>query len=187
VLADDHLNTFEGGLENGTLSTSGRLGGINSYKETTESLALVKKRKQEEAKMKQMRNTVGKLFRDHHFTISDSDRQILAQFIADPRSFLDNDAELALDLKLLREKRTLQVLERQMIGAVHIENLDKKDLERAGVSKREYDIIRKLIKLDENMFAVRINDQSPYTYTVDLSKYQDDKIPQDCKEMLFRP
>lgn len=107
MLADDHLNTFEGGLENGTLSTSGRLGGINSFKETTESLALVKKRKQEETKMKQMRNTVGKLFRDHHFTISDSDRQILAQFIADPRSFLDNDAELALDLKLLREKRTL--------------------------------------------------------------------------------
>ena len=64
-----------------------------------------------------------------------------------------------------------------MIGAVHLDSLDKKDLERAGVSRREYDIIRKLIKLDENIFAVRINDQSPYTYTVDLSKYQDDKIP----------
>ena len=78
VLADDHLNTFEGGLENGSLSTSGRLGGINSFKETTESLALTKQKKQEEAKMKQMRNTVGKLFRDHHFTISDADREILA-------------------------------------------------------------------------------------------------------------
>ena len=52
VLADDHLNTFEGGLANGSLSTSGRQGGINSYKETTESLALVKQRKQEEEKMK---------------------------------------------------------------------------------------------------------------------------------------
>jgi hypothetical protein len=163
------------------------MGGINSYKETTESLELVKQRKRDEIKMKQMRNTVGKLFRDHHSQVNDPDRQILSQFIADPRSFLDNDAELALDLKLLREKRTLQVLERQMIGAVHIDSLDRKDLERAGVSKREYDIIRKLLKLDENIFAVRINEQSPYTYTVDLSKYQDDKIPQDCKEMLFRP
>tara|TARA_B110000285_G_C15135933_1_gene626907 strand:- start:3365 stop:3688 length:324 start_codon:yes stop_codon:yes gene_type:complete len=107
VLAEDHLNTFEGGLANGVLDQNGRLGGINSYKETTESLELVRQRKQEETKMKQMRNTVGKLFRDHHFTISDSDRDILSQFLADPRSFLDNDAELALDLKLLREKRTL--------------------------------------------------------------------------------
>jgi len=74
-----------------------------------------------------------------------------------------------------------------MVGAIHIENLDKKDLERAGVSRREYDIIRKLIKLDADIFAVRINESSPYTYTVDLSKYQEEKIPQDCKEMLFRP
>ena len=134
-----------------------------------------------------MRNTVGKLFRDYHFPITDADREILSQFIAEPRSFLDDDAELALDLKMLQEKRKLQNLERQMVGAIHIENLDKKDLERAGVSRREYDIIRKLIKLDADIFAVRINESSPYTYTVDLSKYQEEKIPQDCKEMLFRP
>ena len=67
-------------------------------------------------------------------------------------------------------------------------NLSKKDLDRAGVSQREYDLIKKLLELDEDIFAVRTGlDYSPYTYTVDLSKYDDKKIPQDCKEMLFRP
>lgn len=78
VLAEDHLNTFEAGTANGILATNGRLGGINGFKETTESLELIKKRKQEEAKMKQMRNTVGKLFRDYHFPITDADREILS-------------------------------------------------------------------------------------------------------------
>jgi len=52
VLATDHLNTFEGGLSNGIFESNGRQAGINSYKETTESLELVKKRKQEEERMK---------------------------------------------------------------------------------------------------------------------------------------
>lgn len=58
-----------------------------------------------------------------------------------------------------------------MIGEANLEKLDKADLEKAGVSRREYDIIRKLVKLDASIFDVRINDKSPYTYTVDLSKY----------------
>ena len=32
-----------------------------------------------------------------------------------------------------------------------------------------------------------INSPSPYQYVVDLSKYDKQKIPQDCKEMLYRP
>lgn len=135
-----------------------------------------------------MRNTVGKLFKEFHYPISDQDREILRQFIIEPRTFLDNDAELALDLKLLQEKRKLQILERQLVGEVHLEKLDKKDLERCGVTRREFDIIKKLLKLDPEIFAVRLGpESSPYTYTVDLSKYQDTKIPQDCKEILFRP
>jgi hypothetical protein len=135
-----------------------------------------------------MRNTVGKLFSEHHHPISDQDREILRQFITEPRTFLDNDAELALDLKLLQEQRKLQILERQLVGEVHLEKLDKKDLERCGVTRREFDIIKKLLKLDPEIFAVRLGpESSPCTYTVDLSKYQDTKIPQDCKEVLFRP
>ena len=75
-----------------------------------------------------------------------------------------------------------------MIGTQHFLNLTKKDLESSGVSQREYDIIKKLLELDPDIFAVRIGlDYSAYTYTVDLSKYENKKIPQDCKEMLYRP
>ena len=48
-----------------------------------------------------------------------------------------------------------------------------KDLERCGVSKREFDLIKKLMKLDNQIFAVKeFKLSSPYTYTVDLSKYE---------------
>lgn len=49
-------------------------------------------------------------------------------------------------------------------------------------------MIKKLMKLDNQMFAVKeFKDSSPYTYIVDLSKYDQSSIPQDCKEILFRP
>jgi hypothetical protein len=120
-----------------------------------------------------MRNTIGKLFRDYHCPILEKDREILQQFFANPRSFLDFSAELALDLKLLQEKRKLEITERRLIGNQHFMKLTKKDLEKCGVSQREFDIIKKLLELDPEMFAVRTGlDTSPFTYTVDLSKYE---------------
>jgi hypothetical protein len=74
------------------------------------------------------------------------------------------------------------------MNTYHIANVTDKDLERAGVSKREFDMIKKLLKLDNQIFAVKeFKDSSPFTYIVDLSKYDQNKIPQDCKEILFRP
>ena len=45
-------------------------------------------------------------------------------------------------------------------------------------------IMDPLIFMDKNVMT---NTPSPYDYVVDLSKYEKTKIPQDCKEMLFRP
>lgn len=75
------------------------------------------------------------------------------------------------------------------MGIEHINNVTPKDLENAGVNKREYDIIKKLMKMDPQIFEIKEfnTNISPYTYTVDLSKYDKIKIPQDCKEILMRP
>lgn len=74
------------------------------------------------------------------------------------------------------------------MNTYHIEQVTDKDLERCGVSKREFDLIKKLMKLDNQIFTVKeFKDSSPYTYTVDLAKYDNQKIPQDCKEIMFRP
>jgi hypothetical protein len=60
------------------------------------------------------------------------------------------------------------------MNTYHIDQVTDKDLERCGVSKREFDLIKKLMKIDRLMFAVReFKESSPYTYVVDLSKYQD--------------
>ena len=63
------------------------------------------------------------------------------------------------------------------MGISHIENVSPKDLEEAGVTKREYEIIKKLMKFDPEIFEIKDfnTNISPYTYTVDISKYA--KIP----------
>lgn len=60
------------------------------------------------------------------------------------------------------------------MNTFHVANVTDKDLERCGVSKREFDLIKKMMKLDNKIFAIQeYKDASPYTYTVDLSKYED--------------
>ena len=66
-----------------------------------------------------------------------------------------------------------------------------KQLEANGVSKREFDLIKKLMKLNPEIFIekghFKTTNESPYSYTVDLSKYSDVKLPQELKEVLYRP
>ena len=58
---------------------------------------------------KQLRNTVGKLFRNFNSNVNQKDIDIIAEFEADPRSYLDTDPHLAVDLKHLYDKRKRQV------------------------------------------------------------------------------
>lgn len=49
-------------------------------------------------------------------------------------------------------------------------------------------MIRKLLDLDNDIFAYRDHrEDSAFYYAVDLSKYDQTKIPKDCKEMMYRP
>ena len=57
-----------------------------------------------------------------------------------------------------------------------------------GVSKREFELIKKFIKLDPEIFAYKqYIESSSHTYSVDLSKYDNQKIPQEMKDILYRP
>ena len=131
---------------------------------------------------------MAKLIRDFSSRINTSDREILKEFSMDPKSFLDYDAELCVDLKRLNDKRFKQIEERAKMGMNHINTVTHKQLSRSGVSKREFDLIKRFMKLDGNIFEYKeYVEASPFNYTVDLSKYADKKIPQDLKEVLFRP
>lgn len=126
--------------------------------------------------------------RDNYNRLLQKDLDIVEEFEKDPRSFLDNSADLTIEIKKMYDKRIQQVKERNQMNTYHIEQVTDKDLERCGVSKREFELIKKLMKLDNQIFAVKeFKLSSPYTYIVDLSKYDSKKIPQDCKEVLFRP
>jgi len=59
-----------------------------------------------------------------------------------------------------------------------------------GVNKKEFDLIKKLIKLDPEIFAARelFNvSESPFMYTVDLSKYQGSQVKKELKDVIYRP
>jgi hypothetical protein len=55
------------------------------------------------------------------------------------------------------------------------------------VTKREFELIKKFLDLDPEIFAVKeFEDASPYTYSVDLSKYEGG-LKKELKDVLYRP
>ena len=67
-----------------------------------------------------LRNTVGKIHREHQSVITQEDRDIIEEFAERPEHFLDYDYELALDIKHLYDKRIVEQRERKEMGMVHI-------------------------------------------------------------------
>lgn len=170
------------------------LGPLDTYSSASKSgfikpdLAKKMKEMTMKDKLKQLRNTVGKLFRSHYGRILEKDLNIVKEFEEDPTSFMDLSIDLQVDLKRLYDQRKLQIEERNQMNTYHIESITDKDLDRAGVTKREFNLIKKMMKIDPTIFTAKEHkESSPFTYTVDLSKYDNTKIPQDCKEILFRP
>ena len=144
----------------------------------------------EKDKFKQLLNTIGKLNREHFNPLYEPDHKIVDEFIANPKLFLDNSPLLCFELKMLYDKRQQQISDRKEMGMKHINNVTEKDIKAAGLSQREFDQVKKLMIMDPLIFAdkhSKVASPTPYEYTVDLSKYEKTKIPQDCKEMLYRP
>lgn len=124
-----------------------------------------------------IRNTVGKLARDNYNRINKTDREVIKVFSENPKKYLDLCGNLALDVKFFVEKVSKEHEERKNMKLNHLETVTDKDLEAAGVSKREFSLITKLMKFDPEIFEWReFGEASPMSYVVDLSKYKDKKI-----------
>lgn len=161
-----------------------------SFSPNDEQLYKMRVLKKNKEKLDQLRTTVGKLYRDYHIPIYQHDHDIVDAFEKDPSLFLDFDGNLAIDIKRLYDKRKEQIKERSQMGVLHIETITPKDLEQAGVSKREFQVIKKLMKMDKDIFVHRTymtHSESPFLFNVDLSKYESIDVPHDCKEIIYRP
>lgn len=59
------------------------------------------------------------------------------------------------------------------MGVHNIEKITDEDLVSKNVSQREFDLIKKFMKIDPEIFAYKqFVDSSPHTYSIDLSKYE---------------
>jgi len=76
------------------------------------------------------------------------------------------------------------------MGVHNIAKITEQDLLDKGVNKKEFELIKKLIDLDPEIFAARelFNAaESPFMYTVDLSKYQGPRVKKELKDVIYRP
>jgi len=127
----------------------------------------------EQKKLSQMKNTISKLYRDYHNPLTQHDKDIIEEFARKPNLFLDYDLGLALDIKRLYDKRKAELDKRLKMGVVYIQTVSEATLLENDISKREYEMIKKLMAMDERIFAASHN---PNSFAVDLSKYSG-KIP----------
>lgn len=93
-------------------------------------------------------------------------------------------------IKGMYDKRQLEAKERARTnnGVIRVDRVTDRDLEDAGVSRREFEHIKMLLDLDQELFKPsEYGAFSNYSQFVDVSKYQDKKISKDVKEILYRP
>jgi len=76
------------------------------------------------------------------------------------------------------------------MGVHNIARITDGDLLAKGVTQKEFSLVKKLIALDPEIFAARelFNaSESPFMYTVDLSKYQGPRVTKELKDVIYRP
>mmetsp|Transcript_21844 Transcript_21844/g.33829 ORF Transcript_21844/g.33829 Transcript_21844/m.33829 type:complete len:210 (+) Transcript_21844:633-1262(+) len=133
-------------------------------------------RMKEEAR--KMKITVSKLRRDFFQRVNKHDRAMVAAFEENTVGFLDADPELCIDIKRMQLKREKQLDERVKIGKFHMEKVTEKDALAAGVSKREFEMIKKMYFFDHHLFDNNLYaKKTPQYFSVDMSKYKGRKIP----------
>jgi len=99
-----------------------------------------------------MKITISKLIREHHNPLTDKDHEIINDFEQNPALYLNYDLVLALDIKKMYDKRKAEVIKRRQMGIHHITTVTDKQLENCGVSKREFELIKKLMLIDPEIF-----------------------------------
>ena len=93
-------------------------------------------------------------------------------------------------VKGMYDKRQYEQKERARTnnGIIRVDKVTDRDLEDAGVSKREFEHIKMLLAVDQEIFKPNeFGSFSNYSQFVDVSKYENMKISKDVKEILYRP
>lgn len=62
---------------------------------------------------------------------------------------MDRDGNLAIDVKMLYDKRTKMIADRATSGLANIEALSDEEVKSRGVSLRELDLIKKFVSFDQ--------------------------------------
>lgn len=113
----------------------------------------------------------------------------MADFNKNLRSYLRHVNVYEM-VKGMYDKRQLEIKERARTnnGIIRLDKVTERHLEDAGVSKREFDHIKMLLAVDEEIFKPsEWGSFSNYSQFVDVTKYQDKKLSKDVKEILYRP
>jgi hypothetical protein len=78
--------------------------------------------------------------------------------------------------------------ERNGKNKIDIHKVRDLDIEKAEISKKDFEQIKLLISVDENVFIdTSFDPVSSYSYLVDLSKYDLNTLNKDAKELFYRP
>jgi hypothetical protein len=134
-------------------------------------------------------NTLRKIRREASGFLTKRDKEILADFQKNARNYLRHVYVYEM-VKGMYDKRQLEIKERQRTnnGIIRFEKVTDANLEDAGVSKREFENMKMLIALDQEIFKPsEYGSFSYYSQFVDISKYQDKKLSKEVKDILYRP
>jgi hypothetical protein len=91
-------------------------------------------------------------------------------------------------VKGMWDKRELETKERSRTnnGIIRLDKVTDRDLEDAGVSKREFEHIKLLLSVDQAIFKPsEYGSFSNFSQVIDVTKYE--KASKDAKEILYRP
>jgi hypothetical protein len=134
-------------------------------------------------------NVLRKLRREASGFLTKHDKEVLEDLQKNLRSYLRHVHVYEM-IKGMYDKRQLEIKERERTnnGIIRLDKVTDRDLEDAGVSKREFDNIKVLLAVDEEMFKPsEWGAFSNYSQFVDLTKYQDKKLSKEVKDILYRP
>ena len=133
-------------------------------------------------------NTLRKLKRDASAFLNKRDKELVADFNKNMRTYLRH-VDLYELSKAIYDKRQRLMKDREMNkDIIDLSKVEHSQLEEAGVSKREFEHIKLLLALDPELFRPsEYGAFSPYSMLVDISKYTDKQLTKDVKEILYRP
>ena len=134
-------------------------------------------------------NTLRKIRREASGFLTKRDKEILLDFQKNLRSYLRHVNVYEM-VKGMYDKRIYEQKERARTnnGIIRVDKVTERDLEDAGVSKREFEHIKLLLAVDQELFKPsEYGSFSNYSQFVDVTKYENMKLSKDVKEILYRP